>query len=222
MLSRFGNTIKKRDVKLFKKDQKRIEMMLRQSIFDIHITCDVWSFSNHLNLLIVVSHFVNENMQQQIILLALKKLQKTHFDENMIQIVFATLNDYEIRNKLNYFVMNNAKNNDIMMKIISKIFRLQHDIDYDSIEHRLRCLSHIINLVVQTYLFDKHFDVEYRIVINIRQTRELNVELQKYRKFESQNKLHNINFYIFRTSQRVQRFTNISEDVMSKRDQNTR
>ena len=161
-------------------------------------------------------------MQQQIIFLALKKLQKIHFDENMIQIVFATLNDYEIRNKLSYFVMNNAKNNDIMMKIISKIFRLQHDIDYDSIEHRLRCLNYIINLIVQTYFFDKHFDVEYRIIINIRQIRKFNVELQKYKKFEFQNRFHNINFYIFRISQRVQRFTNINENVMFKRNQNTR
>ena len=222
MFSRFDNTIKKRDVEFFKKNQKRIEIMLRQSIFDIHITCDVWNFSNHLNLLIVVFHFVNENMQQQIILLALKKLQKIHFDENMIQIVFATLNDYEIRNKLNYFVMNNAKNNDIMMKIISKTLRLQHDIDYDSIEHRLRCLNYIINLIVQAYFFDKHFDVEYRIIINIRQAKKLNVELQKYRKLEFQNRFHNINFYIFRISQRVQRFTNINENVMFKRNQNTR
>ena len=61
MFFRFDNTIKKRNVKFFKKNQKKIKMMLRQSIFDIHIICDVWNFSNHLNLLIVVFHFVNKN-----------------------------------------------------------------------------------------------------------------------------------------------------------------
>ena len=161
-------------------------------------------------------------MQQKIILFALKKLQKIHFDENMIAIVFQTLNEYEIRDKLNYFVMNNAKNNDTMMKTISRIFQKQHDIDYNSMKQRLRCINHIINLTSQTYFFDKHFNVEYRIVVNIREIRKLNVELQKYKKLNSQKKIHNIIIYIFRTSQRVQRFTNISKNVMFKRNQFTK
>ena len=151
-------------------------------------------------MLIIVFHFINENMQQKTIFFALKKLQKIHFDENMIVIVFQTLNDYEIRDKLNYFVMNNAKNNDTMMKIISRIFQKQHNIDYDSMKHRLRCINHIINLAIQIYLFNKHFDVEYRIVVNIRQTKKFNVELQKYKKLNSQKRFHNIIIYIFRTS----------------------
>ena len=173
-------------------------------------------------MLIIVSHFINENIQQETLLLALKKLQEAHIDENMTVIVLQTLNEYEIRDKLDYFVMNNAKNNDTMMKTISRTLQKQHDIDYDSTKHRLRCINHIINLTIQAYLFDKHSDVEYRIVVNIRQTRELNVELQEYRKLNSQKRLHNINIYILRTSQRVQRFTNISENAMSKRDQTTK
>ena len=173
-------------------------------------------------MLIIVSHFINENMQQEIIFFALKELQEIHFGENIIVIVFQTFDEYEIRDKLNYFVMNNAKNNDTMMKAISKTLQKQHDIDYDSMKYRLRCINHIINLAIQIYFFGKHFDVEYRIVVNIRQTRKFNVELQKYRKLNSQGRFHNIIIYIFRIFQRVQRFTNISKDVMSKRNQFTR
>ena len=118
--------------------------------------------------------------------------------------------------------MNNAKNNDIMLKTISNIFRKQHDIDYDFVKYRLRCFDHIINLIVQIYLFEKHFNVEYRIVVNIRLIKKLNDELQMYRKFEFQEKFHNINVFIFRIFQRVQRFLHFSKNFMSKRNQITR
>ena len=98
-------------------------------------------------MLIVVVHFI-ENMQQQILFFALKKIKKQHFDENMNHIVFQIFDEYEIRNNLNYFVKNNLNSNDIMFKHIFDIFRKQHDIDYDFVEHRLRYLNHIINLTM--------------------------------------------------------------------------
>ena len=137
----------------------------------------------------------------------------------MIQIVLNTFDVYEIRNNLSYFVMNNAKNNDIMMKIVSKILLTKYDIEYDVVEHRLRCIDHIINLIVQTYLFDKHFNVEYRIIIDVFVAKKLNDEFQQYRKLEFQKKFHNINIYILRTSQRTQRFKNLSNDKTFKENQ---
>ena len=83
-------------------------------------------------------------------------------------------------------------------------------------------MNHIINLTMQTYLFDKHSDVEYRIMINIFFAKKLNDEFQTYRKLKFQNKLYNINIYIFRISQRVQRFKKLNNDLMFKRNQNTR
>ncbi|KAG6995755.1 hypothetical protein G7Y79_00042g078600 [Physcia stellaris] len=215
-------TIRVRALELYKEDQKRVRYILHNAMSDIHITCDAWSSPNHLNLYGIVSHFVNEDMQQQTLLLALKKVQKTHSGENLTQIVLQTLDDYEIRNNLSYFVMDNAKNNDTMLKTISNTFREQHGIDYDPVKHRLRCLDHIINLAVQAYLFGKHPDVEYRIVVNIRLAKKLNDELQMYRKLEPQEKLHNINTFILRTPQRVQRFLHFSKDIMPKRNQTTR
>ena len=61
-------------------------------------------------------------MQQQTLLLVLKKMQEAHSDENLMQLVFQTFDDYEIRDNLNYFVMNNAKNNNIMLKTIQIFF----------------------------------------------------------------------------------------------------
>lgn len=96
----------------------------------------------------------------RIILLTLKELQDEHNDANMIVIILNILFVYAIRNKLKYFVINNVINNDIMLKIIAKKFHEMNDVYYDSIEHRLRCIDHIINLFIQTFLFDKHLDIE--------------------------------------------------------------
>ena len=179
-----NNTIKTLIQILFRESRVRIRYILNHTIFDIYIIYDVWNFSNRLNMLIVVIYFVNEKMQQKILLFFLSKFQIFYTKKNMIQIVLNTFDVYEIRNNLSYFVMNNAKNNDIMMKIISKVLLTKHDIEYDVVEHRLRCIDHIINLIVQTYLFDKHFNVEYRIIINVFVTKKLNDEFQQYRKFE--------------------------------------
>ena len=73
-------------------------------------------------MLIMIFHFVNKNMQQQILFFFLKKIIEFHTKKNIIQIVLCTFDNYAIRNNLNYFVMNNAKNNNIMLKIISRVF----------------------------------------------------------------------------------------------------
>ena len=76
--------------------------------------------------------------------------------------------------------MDNAENNDTMVKSISRVFQEQHGIEYDPIEHRLRCTGHIINLAVQAFLFGKHLDVEHNIIIDILMARALDKKLQEY------------------------------------------
>lgn len=96
----------------------------------------------------IVAHFVDKTMKLQTLLLGLKKLQRSHTSENMAFAILATVDDYEIRNFLGYFVMDNAENNYTMVKSISKVFQDQHGIDYNPIEHRLQCTGHVINLAV--------------------------------------------------------------------------
>ena len=96
------------------------------------------------------------------------------------------IEEYNIRNNLNYFVMNNVENNDTILIVISNKLRAIYDIHYDSIQHRFRCMNHIINLFVKVFLLDDHFDNEK--IQNV--SKDFNEKkLNKYKKFESQNKL---------------------------------
>ena len=146
--------------------------------------------------------FRRRNYEITNIVFFLKKIHERHIDENMIVMMLITFDEYEIRNFFDYFVMNNAESNDIIITILSKTFK-KDDIAYDSIEHRLRYIDHIINLSIQFFLFDKHSNVEYDIIIDISVDRKLNEKLQKYRKLKLQNKFHNIIIHIMYSFQRI-------------------
>jgi len=95
---------------------------------------------------------VNKSEALRTLLLTLKELEEKHNGENMTIIILNVLSIYAIRNRLDYFVMNNATNNDTMVKTIARNFQEIDDVRYDSIEHRFRCIDHIINSFVQTFL----------------------------------------------------------------------
>jgi len=122
--------------------------LLQSAASFVHLTCDAWTSFNSLALLGVVSHFVDESEALRTLLLALKELQGEHNGENMAVIILDTLSTYAIRNRLGYFVMDNATNNDTMLEAIARNFQEVDDVRYDPIEHRLRCIDHIINLFV--------------------------------------------------------------------------
>ena len=125
------------------------------------------------------------------------------------------LNDYNIRNKLNYFVMNNVSNNDTMLRTILLNFKLVDDIEYDSIKSRLQCMSHIINLSIQTFLFDKHFNSNFDESINC----SSDDEFQVFKRFELLKSLHNVVVYIMRDNERIQYFKTLTiKHHMSRRD----
>ncbi len=218
------NTIKSRVHLLFQEGQKRLRHFLHSAISSVHITCDAWTSSNNLAFLGSVAHFIDEAGGLRTILLALKELQGEHSGANMAVIILDVLSVYAIRGRLGYFVMDNATNNDTMLEAIAKEFKEADGIYYDPVEHRLRCIGHVINLSVQAFLFGRHPDIE-----SDRRARgeddgddPSNKELQDYRRLGPQGKLHNIIVYIMRSPQRIQKFRRLSKGLMPKRDHRVR
>ena len=83
------------------------------------------------------------------------ELQGSHSGENLADEVFWILDIYHIKDRLGYFVMDNATANDRMLSCISNHLMEKDGILYDAKQHRLRCNGHIINLSVQAFLFGK-------------------------------------------------------------------
>ena len=75
-------------------------------------------------MLAIVKHFINEDLKLYTITLVFKKLEKKHLDLNQAVIVFDMLDNFEIRNKLDYMIINNIiSNNNLINAIITTLHK---------------------------------------------------------------------------------------------------
>ena len=133
-----------------------------EAIGQIHISFDLWTSLNGLALMAVVAHFTDKDYRVQTRLLALRRLYGEHSGENQAELLADVLKDYELTDKIGYFVTDNASNNntavDILLRDIQPFLSQQQ-----RAHRRLRCWGHILNLAAKAFLFGndpENFDEE--------------------------------------------------------------
>lgn len=67
----------------------------------------------------IVAHYISESGQLEHAVLALRELDGKHSGANMADCVMEVINDYGIASKVGDFMMDNADNNNTMMKALS-------------------------------------------------------------------------------------------------------
>ena len=72
----------------------------------------------------MIGHYISDTGNLQHSVLALKELDGTHSGQNQAESIMEVINDYGIASKVGYFVMDNASNNDIMIKALSRCMYL--------------------------------------------------------------------------------------------------
>lgn len=174
----------------------------RQIIFDlvknakssVHLSFDLWTASNGFNYIGIVSHFVDIANQKRDVLLGLPRLVGPHSGENIASYVKEVIDRYELGSKLGYFMLDNADSNDTCLETLARWYPM------DVSQRRLRCIGHIINLVVRAVIFGTNvskFEAELRGV-----SEEFSFEI--WAKKGAIGRLHNLILYIRRTDQRRQ------------------
>jgi hypothetical protein len=113
----------------------------------INISFDAWSSPNHLSLLGIVAHWLDENRELKTVLLALRPVEGHHGHE-IADTVLPVIKLFEIEGNLSAFQMDNATNNDTALKVITASIP-----SISTKDSRLRCFSHIVNLVVKAMLY---------------------------------------------------------------------
>jgi hypothetical protein len=116
--------------------------------------------------------------------------------ENIARILQSVIEDYEIVDRIGAFMMDNARDNDTMLACLAKIYPI------DAKSSRLRCLGHIINLVVKALLFGKGVSKLERALAGASNNDEFKIWLRK----GPIGKLHNIMVHILRSSERERKF----------------
>ena len=101
-------------------EKERIRSRLHSSCFKIHITLDIWTSPNILPIVAIIAHYISEDNKLESAVLALKEIQGSHDGENIAPIVEEVLEDWGIVSKLGYLQMDNASNNDTMIRALGR------------------------------------------------------------------------------------------------------
>ncbi|KAI8416734.1 hypothetical protein FOFC_03047 [Fusarium oxysporum] len=116
----------------------------------VHFTIDMWTSSEQKAAYqAIVVHFVDaETRGVAQALLSLREFKGSHNGKLQAKAFLEVVEEYDLRGKVGYFTMDNHDANDTMLGDIAK------EIDgLDPVARRLRCSGHIMNLIVQAFLF---------------------------------------------------------------------
>ncbi|KAL4258188.1 Zinc finger BED domain-containing [Pleurotus pulmonarius] len=138
-------TIKTRVMKMGEDTVKQIRDMFAELKGKISISLDAWTSSNHYAFLAIVAHYVTNDGQLQELLIGFQEINGEHSGENLAEVVWETLVKFGLTEKVIAFVMDNASNNDTMVKALEADFKSQ-GIIFSARHSRLRCMPHTIHL----------------------------------------------------------------------------
>lgn len=144
-------TIRKWLLDTYKERLLEVKNSLATSKSRITISLDGWSAGNDLSLLGVVGHWIDLEGNMTTALLGLRPL-KGHDGESIATTLASILKTFDLTDsQISAFQMDNASSNNSTLEALAAAEPSFSTID--SKRHRLRCLGHIINLVVKALLF---------------------------------------------------------------------
>jgi hypothetical protein len=97
-----------------------------------------------MSLLGVVGHFIDQNDKILSIFLGLRRLQGSYSGEYISEAAIPMLEDYDLKEKFGYFILNNADNNNKYVEYILK--KMRPELEF--CKRCFRCFGHILNLIV--------------------------------------------------------------------------
>jgi hypothetical protein len=157
-LSRFlvksANTIRDWIMKEFKRQKIEIRRQIRQARSQVHISFDCWTSGNSLLFVAIVAHFLDANLVNQSVLIALKRLRYSHSAENIAQVIIPVLKEMLDPEQLGHFIADNENTNDAVIRLI--LAELRPTVLPQS--YRVRCLGHIINLAAKAHSVQNDID----------------------------------------------------------------
>jgi hypothetical protein len=146
--SKVANLVKE----AWKGHQDTVRRVLQAALSHIHISLDIWTSPNRWLLQAICAHFTTYDQKKQKALIALKKIPG-HSSEAQLAILWPVLENYGIEKKLGAIVGDNASTNNALCRLIQKKLKDIFNLTWEAEHWRIRCLGHIINLIVQAFLF---------------------------------------------------------------------
>jgi hypothetical protein len=127
--------------------KQQVKGTLAIAVSKIHLSIDTWTSDSKLPLLGICAHFVNADYELKAALITLPFIHGRYTGVTLSNIVLQVIQEYGIEEKVGYFMMDNASNNDTMMEELQKSLP-----GFNVRQRRLRYLGHVVNLVYKAML----------------------------------------------------------------------
>ncbi|OBS15352.1 hypothetical protein FPOA_28533 [Fusarium poae] len=167
----------------YEKNKGLVAKTLQESPGQVHLAFDGWTSTNGLSLYGVSAVYRDRQAQPHKIVLGLPEMDGRHTGKNIAAAVLEVISSYDIEKKIGYFTVDNASNNDTALAEIGDALGFHWP------ERRVRCLGHVINLVVKALLFGQDYESFERDVNDGLLT--VQREHEQWRKRGPIGKLHN-------------------------------
>ena len=120
----------------------------------IALSLDVWTSKNHIPILGVIGHWLTEEFEYREKVLEFKELRGPHSGENLAAAIQALLIELNLERKLLSITGDNASNNERMAVELFNSLQKTYGADslFCGLDSYIRCLAHIINLIVKDIL----------------------------------------------------------------------
>ena len=185
------------------------EVILRQARSSVHISFDLWTSSSNSAYVDVICHFVDVNKQLRTMLLAVRHIQGDHSGKNQAKSILPVLEEYSLKEKLGYFITDNASSNDTCVTEIVETLRP----DLNAGNQRLRCMGHIINLIAKALLFGNKSETFEADVAVAEGVRDFEGAMRLWRRQGAIGKVHNLFRFIRASPQRQELFMDLAEAI---------
>ena len=86
----------------------------------IHLSYDLWTSPNHKAMITIVAHWTSEDYKVKTMLLAIREIHEEHTGENIANVVYPVLKEYNIHDRFGYYVSDNATNNDTSLEWLNQ------------------------------------------------------------------------------------------------------
>jgi hypothetical protein len=95
-----ADTIRNNISKLFKNEQTKIKNKLQEISGYISFILDEWISKNQISFLGISVHWISKNWELKNVILDFKKLNGPHSGENIANVFFNTIKEYNIATKV--------------------------------------------------------------------------------------------------------------------------
>ncbi|KAG4066329.1 hypothetical protein HA402_000553 [Bradysia odoriphaga] len=145
-------TVKRDIIKKFEEKVKVMIAHLKKVPGKISFTIDAWTSQNVLPFVAIRAHWINSEWVYETVLLDFLYIDGSHDGQKFSDIFLKCLDRFEIPfSKVLALTMDNASPNDTFMEFLRR-HGIEIGVDLSASANRVRCMLHILNLVVQDIL----------------------------------------------------------------------